>query len=138
MKYYTTQNLYKASNVQFDPETIRAYSYGWWEFVRTVGDKVVFNNFPYSNTTIKHQWKVRRLMNDLGIQIDVEVSGSGNLSDLASFINQAIQAHRDEIAALERTIAKPRTRQSTNDRRRQEIANLVQAIEDLEGLKEKE
>lgn len=73
MKHMKRSNIYKASNVTFDPTTIKAYSYSWWCFVAKVEDKVVFNNYRYSTSTSKHQAKVRRLLEQLGIKIDLEL-----------------------------------------------------------------
>lgn len=71
MRFYKTQNKYKASNVSFNPTTKQAYSYGWWKFVDVVEGKVIFNNYRFSNSTSKHQYKVARLMDQLGIKIDI-------------------------------------------------------------------
>lgn len=81
MKYFKTQNLYKASNVTFDPSKVIAHSYAWWCFVRVIEGHVVFNSYRYSNTTAKHQFKVKRLLNELGITIDFEVSVPESLKD---------------------------------------------------------
>jgi len=70
MKYFTRLGIYKASNVEFIPKTISATSYGWWEFVRQVDGKVLFNTYRYSPTTGRHQAKVRKLMNSLGISFE--------------------------------------------------------------------
>ena len=80
MKYFKTRNQYEASNVTFNPSIVEARSYNWWVFVKYIGQDVVFNSYPYSNTTIKHQHKVRRLMNELGITIDFEVSTPESLA----------------------------------------------------------
>lgn len=74
MKQMKRTGIFKASNVSFDPSTVRAYSYGWWNFVRKINGAVVFNNYRYSNSTSKHQSKVWRLMDSLGIKIDLFVS----------------------------------------------------------------
>lgn len=71
MKLMKRSNTYQASNVSFCPETISAYSYRWWKFVAKIDGVVVFNNYRYSNSTSKHQWKVRLLMQNLGIKIDI-------------------------------------------------------------------
>lgn len=71
MKLMKRINIYKASNVTFNPTTLDAFSYGWWQFVGVVEGKVIFNNYNYSPTTCKHQAKVRRLLNELGIKIDI-------------------------------------------------------------------
>lgn len=65
--------IYKAANVTFDPVKVQAYSYAWWKFVDIVEGKVIFNNYYYSPSTCKHQYKVKRLMSELGIQIDIEM-----------------------------------------------------------------
>ncbi len=73
MKYFKRLKIYKASSVAFDAENVEASSYGWWKFVSKINGFVVFNNYNYSPSTCKHQSKVRRLMADLGIKIDVVV-----------------------------------------------------------------
>lgn len=70
MKYFTRLGIYKASNVKFNPETLIATSYDWWTFVRQVDGKVLFNTYRYSPTTGRHQAKVRKLMNSLGISFE--------------------------------------------------------------------
>lgn len=73
MKLMKRSGLYQASNynVTFNPETLEAYSYKWWRFVAKVDGKILFNEYRYSNSTSKHQSKVRALLEDLGIKIDV-------------------------------------------------------------------
>lgn len=75
MKYYKRLKIYKSNsgNCTFDPETMKAYSYRWWAFVAVIEGKVVFNNYRYSAMTTKHQWKVRSLLNELDIKIDLEL-----------------------------------------------------------------
>lgn len=73
MKYMQKAGIYKGSNVTFNPETVEAYSYDWWGFVKKIGGKVIFNTYRYSVTTAKHQSKVRSLLRELGIKIDREV-----------------------------------------------------------------
>lgn len=60
-------------SLTFDPKTCSAHSYRWWKFVGIVEGQVVFNNFRYSVTTSKQQSKVRQLLRELGIKIDVEM-----------------------------------------------------------------
>lgn len=71
MKYMQRAQIYKANNVTFNPKTCEAHSYAWWRFVAKVDGVVIFNNFGYSNSTRKHQSKVRSLLNDLGIKVDI-------------------------------------------------------------------
>jgi hypothetical protein len=83
MKYMKRAGIYQASNynVTFNPKTFEAYSYKWWRFVALVEGKVIFNNYRYSNSTSKHQSKVRGLLNDLGIKIDIEMPLPKGISD---------------------------------------------------------
>lgn len=91
MKYFKRLGLYKASNVTFNPKTLSAHSYDWWEFVKQVDGKVLFNTYRYSPTTARHQWKVRKLMDSLGVSFE-EVA---MLESLCSFENleQVYAAH---------------------------------------------
>ena len=66
MKYFSRANIYKASNVSFNPENNIALSYDWYQLTRVINGTMILNNYGYSNTTIKHVYKVRRLLADLG------------------------------------------------------------------------
>jgi hypothetical protein len=84
MKFMKRAQIYKGRNVTFNPQTKRAYSYNWWRFVDLINGKLVFNRFYYSPTTSKHQSKLRGLLHDLNIAIDLEVwCGGGLQSDFA-------------------------------------------------------
>jgi hypothetical protein len=82
MKYYPSKKLFLASNVTFSAERIEAYSYSWWKFVAIIDGLVVFNNYRYSTTTSGHQWKVRKLMQDLRIRVDIEAPFREGLQEL--------------------------------------------------------
>lgn len=83
MKYYKKYNVYSASNVVFDCNTMQAYSYRWWRFVDVINGKVVFNAFHYSTSTCRHQHKVRRLLDQLNIKVDCVVETAKSLDDPA-------------------------------------------------------
>jgi hypothetical protein len=85
MKYYSRLKVYKASNVQFSVESKIATSYGWWEFVKPINGKLVFNSYNYSSTTIKHQRKISRVLSELGLQT-IRVDSPQGLQDLDSAI----------------------------------------------------
>ena len=97
--------IYQASNynVTFDPKKIEARSYKWWVFVAEVEGKVIFNNYRYSNSTSKHQSKVRALLNDLGIKIDIEMPLPKGISDnsLAFLIQWGEETLCDKFRAEE-------------------------------------
>lgn len=94
-------NIYQASNynVTFNPKTLEAHSYKWWKFVAKIDGKIVFNNFRYSVSTSKHQSKVRSLLNQLGIKIDLELPlpKGINSNDLSELILTAEEYLCDQI-----------------------------------------
>lgn len=74
MRYYSRKGVYAAGpNCTYNPETREAHSYGWWRFVSFQHGQLIFNDYQYSNTTRGHQSKVRRLLGELGLTIDVVV-----------------------------------------------------------------
>lgn len=73
MKLNKKTGNYYASNVMFDPIKLEAFSYSWWKFLGVIEGKLVFNNYNYSNTTIKHQYKTRELLREMGIKVDFEI-----------------------------------------------------------------
>lgn len=89
-------NLYKATNVTFDASQIEAFSYAWWRFVKVIDGLVVFNEYRYSATTSKHQYKVKALMRDLGIEIDLFVKTKASL-DLQTIKELKIETSRIEV-----------------------------------------
>jgi hypothetical protein len=133
MKYLARANIYKASNVHFDATICEAYSYGWWRFVERIGGQIVFNWYAYSNTTIKHQWKVWRLLRDLGITIDAEIESPAGLQDLDS----SLQLYAKRIERLEAAIAKPRSKKKKNEERRTAIESMKHKILLVKGLMRK-
>jgi hypothetical protein len=105
-KFNKTQGKYKASNNEFNVVLKQATSYGWWIYVKHIDGLVVFNSYPYSNTTRAHQRKMRRLLDYLGIRIDVEVNvsdslakahGIGDIELALSYQAREIQAALDSL-----------------------------------------
>ena len=120
MKYFTRLKKYKASNVEYDLNTGKAWSYGWWCFYdHKTG---IFNNTTYSNSTSKHQDKVYMLLDykvDLMLKYTLE-----SLTDLQRALEDEYKNVVFEIEKLETLIKKPRTRKSTNEKRKNIIKNL--------------
>lgn len=90
MKYFKRLGVYKASNVTFNPSTCEAFSYGHWKFVTRIDNYIVFNSRYYSNTTTKHQSKVRKLLAELDIKIDFDLPMRESLDSSLS-IEQLIE-----------------------------------------------
>jgi hypothetical protein len=87
--YRSKKNIYTngTGSLTFNRETFEAFSYRWWKFVAKVEGKIVFNNYRYSVSTSKHQNKIRNLLNELKIKIDIELPlpkgiNSSSLQDL--------------------------------------------------------
>lgn len=130
MKYMQKAKIYKAANVTFNPETKQAYSYNWWRFVDVIGGLVVFNNYTYSNATAKHQGKVRRLLQDIGVAVHFEIEAPGGLQN----IDSAIFYYEKEIASLQALVAKKGTRKAKNEERLQAIADMQKKIITIKAL----
>ena len=123
MKYYPKLKKFKASNVVFIPETKIATSYDWWVFVKPIGNKLVFNDYPYSISTQKHQKKVRDLLDTLGIKIDLVIATSLSLNDDRA-LSAACGLIAIQIEELRTAIDKKGSRQSTNACRAERIEGL--------------
>lgn len=104
MKFMKRSKIYQASNynVTFSPEKMEAFSYRWWKFVGVVEGKVIFNNYRYSNSTSKHQSKVRRVLEQLGIKIDLMLPIPGGLpgSYRRSYAGYTVTPENDSLAGL--------------------------------------
>ena len=130
LKYYPRLNMYKAANVTYNPSTGTATSYDWWHFVIVIKGKVVFNRHAYSVTTTRHQSKVRNVLNDLGIKIDLEIDSRKSLSDCYVF-DDAIAKLNVEIQLLKAEINKPLSREKTNLERARRIKLKVAEIKQI-------
>lgn len=130
MKYYKTLNLYKASNVTFDPSKCKAVSYGWWEFVSDIGGVIVFNNYHYSISTQRHQRKVRGVMRELGIVAGITIESPGGLQDLES----ARKYYMFLITELEAAITRKGSRKAKNEERHATIVHYQQKLADVDTL----
>lgn len=104
----------RSGKVQFNPETKTALSYSWWEFVKPIKGKLVFNSFRYSPTTSTHQWCARSFLEEQGIRIDLEIESPKGLQRL----DTALDRHLYLINELEAQIAKPRSNKRKNEERK--------------------
>lgn len=131
IKYFKRLNLFKASNVCFDPSTFEATSYGnGWLFVKVIGGKVVFNNYRYSPSTGQHQRKVDTLLSQLGIKIDVTIEAPRGLQ----YLDASVSWYEFQIKQLREAMANPRSRNGKNMERAASIKALQAKIEAVQGL----
>ena len=120
MKHYKKLNQYKASNLVYDCDSGSAYSYDWYVIAKRIDGNMVVNKFSYSNTTIKHFYKICRLFDSLGIQY-IEIDAPRGLQNLEA----AREYYVDRINNLQRDIEKPRTQAKKNAERAELINKLV-------------
>jgi len=125
MKHFKRLNMYKASNVTFNPETLEAHSYSHWCFFKVINGKNVFNNYNYSNSTCKHQSKVRSLLRELNISIDLEIECPKGLQADYNGELSVSKHYSDKITVLKEAIAKPRSQAKKNIERQKEIDLLA-------------
>ena len=130
IKYYERLNIYKTSNVEFDPETEIATSYGWWIFVKRINKQLVFNNYQYSSSTSKHQCKVSLLIDQLGIKIDLFIECPQGLNNLDS----SVAYYKSKIQELTDLINKKGTKKAKNTERKAEIKHLKAMIKTVTKL----
>ena len=115
---------------RYNPITRCAYSYDWWCFIKPIGSCVVYNDYHYSNTTRKHQAMGRNLQ-----KYDLIVETTLSL-DNPNWFDDAIEHAEGEICKLTAEINKPRSRHATNERRRKDIVQLRNTINEICKLKD--
>jgi len=130
LKYFKKLGVFKASNVLFNPNTMTATSYNWWEFVKKINGKVVFNIYRYSNTTSKHQSKVKSLLKQLNIKIDIEAACPDGLQNLDS----GVRYYERIINDLKNDMNNPRSYKEKNRERKKQIKFFQNQIEVLKEL----
>jgi len=133
MKFSKKRNQYEASNVTFDAEKLEAFSYGWWKFVTIDNGLIVFNNYNYSPSTSKHQSKVRKLMNDLGIKIDMVVYTRLSL-DQDGWKGDAAKNLLEKKGEIIKQLSNSRRKKSLDEQRKNEIENIQNNLKEFSKL----
>lgn len=123
MKFIKKRNQYEASNVSFDPENISAVSYNWWEFVKVINGKVVFNDYNYSPSTCKHQIKVRRLLETLNIKVDVVIECPCGLQK-EEWMESSLGLLQSKINIISNQLNNPKRKKALDEKRKESIAYL--------------
>lgn len=134
MKLMKKTGIYKASNVEFNPETCEATSYNWWHFVRKINGKVVFNHYNYSPSTVKHLYKVRELLGKLNIEIDLVVSTSMSLSKEEDALNDAINELKTQIVEIETMLQNSRRKKALDNERLEQIEMKKDKIQEIKKV----
>lgn len=133
MKLNKRANIYKASNVTFNAETHEAVSYDWWTFVKRINGQLVFNNHSYSNSTIKHQNKVRSLLRDLGLEIDLVVNARCGLQS-SDWTKQALESIESNINEVSSKLQAPRRKKALDQERLERLNELNKEKQVLEAF----
>jgi hypothetical protein len=140
LKWYPKLKIFKRTaraTVSFNPETMEAFSYDWWCFVKVFKGKVVFNEYRYSNTTSNHQRKVKHLLRQLGIKIDLFVNSPKGLQNgLDGALTHAYEDLFTFQVEEKRRGAKPRTNAIKAQLELiKEIKKLTSFKANIEGIK---
>lgn len=80
--YKPRKKVYEGKNWSFCPETLYATSYGWWPMLTVIKGKIVRNTFNYSQSTTKHQSKLRSVLDVIGLKPDLFISVRASLHNL--------------------------------------------------------
>lgn len=132
MKYYKRLKIYKNHNGNnyFNPETLEAISYNWWIYLRRINNKLVFNDYTYSNTTAKHQYQLKKVLSFNGIKPDIYIESPNGLQDL----NSSVNLYKTRINDLTNLINAPKSRFKTNQKRQLQIIALQDKIKQINEL----
>lgn len=128
-RHVKSVNQYNISNCYFSGNSITAYSYNWWVFVKVINGLLVFNNYNYSATTNAHQRKTRRLLDTLGYSIDLTIEAPKGLQDIRSSVTH----YERLIFKLQSEIANPRSKRAKNVERANLICKYRATIETIES-----
>jgi hypothetical protein len=133
MRYVERDNRFVSSNVTFDLNTGKAWSYKWYELARYDQGKSYINSYNYSNSTAKHKNKIAKLFDLLGLggytyAKWVEApQGLNNPED-------AIKYHKTKIIELQNLFTKPRVRLTTKLNAMADISIHQSQIEIIERM----
>lgn len=116
--------IYQYANWSLDPRLPRAQSYHWWTFLRVIDGAVVFNAHAYSATTQRHQYHVRGLLSDHGIEIDWVIRTVRSL-DHPEAIQDAIERLQGEAEELIKATERRGTKKAKNAERTEQAAALL-------------
>ena len=138
LKYRPRLKMWTNSNKtnEVDEKGKWARSYGWWYYFAEVEGYGILNMSRYSATTTKHQLDGRLEITSINPSaVDVVLRHTTeNLTYPIHTLDDEIINVRREIRELEELIAKPRTRKTTNEKRRLRIKALELHIINVERV----
>lgn len=87
-----------SGSCEFNPETMYAHSYEWYDLVKVIDGVVVVNSYRYSIQTAKHIWKVQDVLKTLGIKY-VELEAPRGLQDLERALRHELETQAARVVA---------------------------------------
>jgi hypothetical protein len=128
MKYFKKLEVYKNSSGKnwLSLKEMSGYSYDWWQYLKVMKGKVVFNNYTYSNSTAKHLNDAMRVLRDNNIKIDVEIAAPRGLQQ--DGLESAIEYQLDKLNTAKERLANKLTRQKTRPMLEQQIEDAKTQI----------
>jgi hypothetical protein len=117
---------------------VTATSYGHWTFVENMKGLYIFNDYNYSNTTSKHQWTMKGILQGLGISY-ISVSYHDSLSRYGITLEKILNDKVNELyfgenaESLSRATKYAAYTESSFNRTMKEIKAIQSAI----GMKDK-
>ena len=83
---------------EFNPETMYAHSYRWYDLVKRIKGTVVLNDYRYSQQTSGHIWKTRDVLRTLGIKF-VELEAPRGLQNLDAALAYELETQAARVIA---------------------------------------
>lgn len=126
MRYYKRANELRnstGSNV-IDLETLDAYSYSWWQYMKlTKNHGLLFNFYIFSSSTSRQQRDAMSFLWENGIPFKTVYWSNGINNPV-----QSLRSLRYDVKELADKIRTPRTRKKTNQYRLRQIKSLRNQI----------
>lgn len=134
MRYYKRLNIYRSGRLEYDPLTKESRSFNWYILSRKIGPYLVVNRYNYSITTIKHYYKICRVLRQANNEINYHIEAPNGLGDLDS----AVKLCEKRIKKTQEDMLKPRTHKRKNLERQQYINYVESEMRLILMLKEAE
>lgn len=129
MRYQKELNIWKGHGIILNLNTMEAWSFGWWQFLRKINNVVYFNAFPLNMFMRKHQQYTRRILDNMKINY-VVVKYKAGLQNL----KQQEELFQQELFLLQDAIEKKNSRSKKNNERLQLINKIYDDLSLLYSL----
>lgn len=136
MKWVQKRNRYEGSNVHLSITPLEAFSWNWWQFVKVINGKTVFNDHWYSQSTNNHQKKVRWMLeHQLGMNIDYVIRCPVGLqnSDWFKSSECLIQSEIDSLKVIMNSNRRVKHLDNYRHERLNDLINEMKTLYDISG-----